>query len=231
MRNTTINREIIRRIANGLGELNNEVMYVGGAVVSLYINDPAAEDIRPTKDIDISVSVATLGELEALRQRLTSKGFIQSAEDSVICRFRFQGILLDVMNTIEIGWAPANRWFGPGYAARVQVEIDGSPIYLMPLPYFLASKFAAYRSRGGQDPRTSQDMEDIVYILDNQMDIITEIRESPQDVKPFLIGELQNLIDDPLYQEAVQAHLFFESRAIRYQRIQESIRSILDDFM
>lgn len=98
VKNTIINREVIRRIAVGLGELYKEVVYVGGAVVSLYINDPAADDIRPTKDIDISISLSTAGELETLRQKLIDTGFIQSAEDKVNCRFRFQDILLDVMN-------------------------------------------------------------------------------------------------------------------------------------
>lgn len=60
MKNTAINIGIIRKIAKALGELNDRVVYVGGAVVSLYINDPAAEDIRPTKDIDISLEILTL---------------------------------------------------------------------------------------------------------------------------------------------------------------------------
>lgn len=227
MKNTIINREVIRPIAEGLGELNNEVVYVGGAVVSLYINDPAADDVRPTKDIDISVSLATAGELETFRHKLVDRGFIQSAEDKVICRFRFQDILLDVMNTKEIGWAPANPWFGPGYNSRHLLNLGGFSIHIMPLPYFLASKFAAFQSRGAIDPRTSQDFEDIVYILDNQTDIITALRDSPEDVKPFLNGQLIKMTEDPIYQEAVQAHLYFESRSIRYQRIQESIRLIL----
>jgi hypothetical protein len=54
MKNTTINLGIIKTIATALGELNEKVIYVGGAVVSLYINDPAADDVRPTKDVDIS---------------------------------------------------------------------------------------------------------------------------------------------------------------------------------
>lgn len=111
MKNTTINKQIIQRIANALGELNNEVIFVGGATVSLYINDEAAEDVRPTKDIDISVSVATINELEDIREKLTSKGFVQSAELDVICRFKFDDILVDVMNTNPISWAPANHWF------------------------------------------------------------------------------------------------------------------------
>jgi hypothetical protein len=48
MRNTQINNIIIERVANALGELNEKVIYVGGATVSLYINDPAADDVRPT---------------------------------------------------------------------------------------------------------------------------------------------------------------------------------------
>ena len=42
-----------RLLEEALGELNNKVVYVGGAVVSLYVNDPAAEEPRPTKDIDL----------------------------------------------------------------------------------------------------------------------------------------------------------------------------------
>ena len=87
MKNTLINREATKKIAIALGELNEYVVYVGGAVVSLYIDDPSAEDVRPTKDIDISLEIATLGELEALRKKLIEKGFFQSHEDDVICRF------------------------------------------------------------------------------------------------------------------------------------------------
>ena len=87
IKNSIINRGVIKKIATALGEINEQVVYVGGAVVSLYIDDPAADDVRPTKDIDISMSLVTLSELETMRKRLTAKGFIQTAEDNVICRF------------------------------------------------------------------------------------------------------------------------------------------------
>lgn len=88
LKNTQINRIATRTIAKGLGELNNRVVYVGGAVVSFYIDDPSADDVRPTKDIDISLEIAGLGALEKLRQELSQKGFHQSIEDTVMCRFR-----------------------------------------------------------------------------------------------------------------------------------------------
>ncbi len=62
LKNTQINREVTKQIAHALGEMNERVVYVGGAVVSLYIDDPSADDVRPTKDIDISMKIASLSE-------------------------------------------------------------------------------------------------------------------------------------------------------------------------
>lgn len=67
--------------------LDNEVVFVGGAMVAMYIDDPAAEDIGPTKDLDLTFKITTAGELEALREALIQKGFLQTHEDNVICRF------------------------------------------------------------------------------------------------------------------------------------------------
>ena len=125
MKNTLINREATKKIALALGELNEYVVYVGGAVVSLYINDPSAEDVRPTKDIDISLEIATLGELEALRKKLIEKGFFQSHEDDVICRFHYSDIKVDVMATKTIGWAPGNPWFQAGFNKSQSINLDG----------------------------------------------------------------------------------------------------------
>lgn len=59
MKNTIINRKAAKRVAVALGELNEKVVFVGGAMISLYINDPAAEDVRPTKDIDITFKIVS----------------------------------------------------------------------------------------------------------------------------------------------------------------------------
>ena len=44
LKNTTLNRKATIKVAKALGELNRKVVFVGGAMVSLYIDDPAAED-------------------------------------------------------------------------------------------------------------------------------------------------------------------------------------------
>lgn len=48
LKNTQVNRLATKKVATALGEFNEQVVYVGGAVVSLYIDDPAAEDVRST---------------------------------------------------------------------------------------------------------------------------------------------------------------------------------------
>ena len=45
----TRNVEMLEIVAEGLGELLDEVVFVGGATVTLYVTDPAAPEARPTK--------------------------------------------------------------------------------------------------------------------------------------------------------------------------------------
>ena len=63
LKNQTINIKVVEKVAISLEELNNDVIYVGGAVVSLYITDEGAEQPIPTKDIDISVQISTYAPL------------------------------------------------------------------------------------------------------------------------------------------------------------------------
>lgn len=228
LKNNTINLEVIRKIAVALGAMNEQVVYVGGATVSLYINDPAADDVRPTKDLDISLAIASLGELEVIRKQLIRKGFKQLPEDDIICRFRYEDIKVDVMSTKAVGWAPANPWFASGFAQKEIIEIEDQKIQILPLPYFLASKFSAFNDRGAIDPRTSHDLEDIVYVLDNRMDIVEKLAKVPDDVRSYLADQLQRILDNRVMQEAILGNLFYETREERYQRIIKCIKQIVN---
>ncbi len=227
MKNTIINRKIIERVAQALGKLNDEVIFVGGTTISLYINDPAADDVRPTKDIDISIKIVSIPHLEEIREKLIAKGFKQAADLDVICRFRLDDILVDVMGTEPIGWAPANPWFASGFEHMEQVQIGESTINIMPLPYFLASKFVAHAERGGNDPRMSHDFEDIIYILDNRTDWHEIVTNANNDVKGYLLEQFQNILDSNRMQEAILGNLFYETQEVRYKRIMEKLGMVL----
>ncbi|MFM8433602.1 MAG: nucleotidyl transferase AbiEii/AbiGii toxin family protein [Bacteroidota bacterium] len=227
MKNTQINLKVIGKIAKALGELNDRVVYVGGAIVSVYINDPAAEDIRPTKDIDITLEILTLAELENLRILLNEKGFSQTSDANVMCRFMYDDITVDVMSTKAVGWAPADQWFAPGFKEVEKLKVEAQQIRILPLAYFLATKFSAFHDRGAKEPRASKDFEDITYILDNRIDLVEQIINSPQDVRKYLQLEFESILNDRVLQEAVIANLFYETQVERYKIIADKLLAIV----
>lgn len=229
MKNSIINRAVTRKIANALGELNDRVIYVGGAIVSLYINDPTADDVRPTKDIDISLEIASLGELEKLRISLNKKGFKQSHEDEVMCRFRYEDIKVDVMATEAIGWAPGNPWFAAGFSKRIDYKMDDLIIKILPLPYFLATKYSAFNSRGRKDPRTSPDFEDIVYLLNYTTTLKDQVLKSDNKVKSYLKGSFLEIIKSNTLQEAVIGNLYYAELPTRFPKIMNELQAIAAD--
>lgn len=226
MRNFQIHTQTIEKIAKALGELNKNVAFVGGSVVGIYANDLAADDVRPTKDIDITLQIASLSKLEILREELTNKGFKQQIGEEVICRFVYDDTLVDVMATQAIGWAPANQWFAPGFKHLISVEIGDMTIKLLSLPYFLATKFDAHADRGGSDPRTSKDFEDITYLLDYVSDLEEQIAVAPEDVKTYLIGQFKAILADYAKQEAILAQLPYSIQMERFAIIMDKLRSI-----
>lgn len=228
LKNTLINKEATIKVALALGDLNDQVVYVGGAMVSLYVNDPAAADIRPTKDIDLTFQIATYTKLEQLRESLNERGFYQSAEDEVICRFRYQGLKIDVMSTESVGWAPSNPWFKKGFKAAITVNLDDIAIKVLPLPYFVATKMAAFFDRGIKDVYGSHDLEDIVYLFNYTSDIDIQILASNKDVKHYLAEKLSVFTENRNVISAIRGCLYYEQVDERMEIIIERFQNIID---
>lgn len=109
-----------------------------------YPRLPTVADIRPTKDLDLTFQLASFAELEGLREQLIEKGFTQSEEDIVNCRFRYEDLKVDVMSTQSVGWAPSNPWFAKGFEKAMTKTLAKVVIKVLPLPYFVATKMEAF---------------------------------------------------------------------------------------
>ena len=218
--------EAIKRIARALGVLNDQIVYVGGAVAGLYADDPGAQEVRPTKDVDIVLEIASSLELEAFRQQLEERSIYFAKDSNIMCRFTYHNILLDVMATKEIDWAPTNPWFKAGFDYSEIYRLDEVTIKIMPVAYYLASKFTAFKERG-KDPRTSPDFEDIVYVLDNRTTLIQDILKSENDVQMFLIAEFKTISNNTFFQEAVLAHLEPATQTRRYELLERKLDAII----
>jgi hypothetical protein len=60
------NRELLLKCARALEDLREDLVFVGGCTTGLLITDPAAADIRSTRDVDVIAEVGSRGEYYAL---------------------------------------------------------------------------------------------------------------------------------------------------------------------
>jgi hypothetical protein len=222
-----ITLESIEKVAKALGELNKEVVFVGGAVVSLYVNDALADEFRPTKDVDITFRIVSFAKLERLRGELVSKGFKQNIFEDVICRFQLDDILVDVMSTHAIAWAPANRWFDEGFNHLCQIKVGKQIVNLLSLPYFLATKFDAHADRGGLDARMSKDFEDIIYLLNHVSNLENYISDAPKNVRDYIISECKDILKNDVKQEAILANMPYNFQMERYESIIKKLKNVV----
>lgn len=205
------NRERLKTVAQALGELKDEVVFLGGAVVGLYATDPAAPDPRPTMDVDCIIEVQTRASYYQLEESLRAKGFVNDQrEGAPLCRWIVRGITVDVMPTDPEILGFSNEWYIDGFHHTQTVSLnDGVAINLLEAPYFVATKLAAMKSRGTVDLRTSEDFEDIVYILRNRGSLVSEIQGAAADVREYLATSFAELLVLPVIDEAISSVLDF----------------------
>lgn len=78
-------------------------------------------------------------------------------------------------------------------------------INILSAPCYLATKFEAFKHRGS-DYRTSHDIEDIIYLIDNRTTIVEEVKKSDPRIHSFLKEEIQIIINQGLLTEVLSAH-------------------------
>lgn len=190
-----------------LGDLADQCVFVGGAATGLLLTDPAIPNVRPTLDIDVIVELATTGEFYRLQDALRAKGFSEDMESGVICRWRHDPIVLDVMPTRSDILGFANRWYPNAVKFAHECTIDGVRLRFVSPAYFLATKLEAFDGRGGGDYMASRDMEDVVAVLDGRLEIVGDVAEADSDVQSYLAGQFKELLGDDDFLDALPGHL------------------------
>lgn len=226
MENRTINIAVVEEVAEALKDLKKEVVFVGGAVVSLYADDPAATEIRPTADVDMTLNIVNLNTWNDIQTKLASLGFYPDPFGHAICSYKFKNIPVDIMASEDGPLGPANRWYKIGFKNLRTVNAKQQQIQILTAPCYLATKFEAFNNRGF-DYRTSHDFEDIIYILDNRQSIVSEIQKDQVEIKHFIQRELRILISNSNYDEILSAHIHPLVVETRQKIVDAKIRDIL----
>ena len=211
----------IKVLAEAFSKLKNKVVFVGGAVVELYCDDIARGEVRPTDDVDVVVELVNLGSYAMLEEDLRVIGFNPDMFSSVMCRYKYHDIVIDIMPTDEHILGFTNIWYKDGLQNSISYDLeDNLKIQIFRLPYFLGSKFEALKSeRHGKDYRYNSDFEDIIYIFDNRKNIKNELMESENEVKIYLQKSISELLKRPYIEEEISSNLEYSSSNQRKNRI------------
>ena len=227
-----INIVRIKAVYNGLQDLRDEVVFVGGAVVSLYM-ERAFEEIRETDDVDIVVGIYSKVKFAVLEEKLRSIGFMHDRSGDFIGRFIYEETTVDVMPIDEKILGFSNRWYEEGFQNSIPYKLDErTTVRIFSAPYFLASKLEAFNNRGKNavgeyDGRQSSDFEDIVSVLVNRRSIWQEITTATGDLKVYLIQELDRWYNNPYFEEWIDAQTSFYS-PVAYYLVLPEIQKLLN---
>jgi hypothetical protein len=208
--------------------MKDEMIFVGGSVAELYADNPAASEIRPTKDVDCIIEIHSRLQFAEMEEKLRALGFRNdTSEDAPICRWIYQEIKVDIMPTDPKILGFSNQWYEDGNNVKISKTLpDGSSVSVFPSAYYLAAKLDAHNSRGGNDLRQSHDFEDIIYILDNCTSLPENILSSRLNLKEYLKSEFSKLLTNPRLNEGIESALPYGSSQENTEIIMKLFHSI-----
>jgi hypothetical protein len=193
------NLPYLRRVAVALGDLREQVVFVGGAAAGLLVTDPLAESVRATRDVDAVVNTSR-AQFHRIEAQVAECGFVRDASSDVICRWvhKESGVLFDLMPVQPEVLGFTNRWYP--YAVQTAVPVDlgeGVTIRLASAVAFVATKLEAFASRGGGDFLSSHDLEDVLNIVDGREELVEEMTAAPAELEQAVGAAFAQLLADP----------------------------------
>ena len=160
-------------------------------------------------------------------------GFENDIESNILCRYKVQGIIVDVMPTGENVLGFSNKWYPEGFKKAIKYDVDQDTfVKIFDVNYFIASKLEAFNNRGNNDGRTSSDFEDIIYVLENRKLIWDDLENTEMSLNNYLKSEFKKHMQHPFFEEWVDAHAGYSNPPATYfilERLNEFIKSHKND--
>jgi hypothetical protein len=196
MRADDPNLPYLRRIAEALGELREQVVFIGGAVAGLLVTDPLVNGVRATRDVDAVVN-ANRSNFHRLEQAVAQRGFARDLHSDVICRWvhKDSGVLFDLMPVQPEVLGFSNRWYPYAFDTAEPVELaPGLTIRLVNAVAFVATKLEAFADRGGGDFLSSHDIEDVLNVVDGREGLVDELMAAPVELQQSVAAAFRRLV-------------------------------------
>jgi predicted nucleotidyltransferase len=202
----------VELVARALGTLCDELVFVGGCAAGMLSTSVQAPPPRATFDVDLVAEAAALVDYHALAARFAERGFSRdTSPDAPICRWRVGEVEVDLMPTDERVLGFSNRWYPTAIATALPLMLpSGTRIRLIAAPAFLATKFEAFATRGGNDIMASHDFEDIINVLDGRPGIEAEIARSDAALAHYLATRFRDVLNHPDFENTLPGLVVYD---------------------
>ncbi len=201
--------DLLERGVAGLGPLTDDVVFVGGATLVLWITDPGAPPPRPTLDVDVIVEITSRRGLRAFDAALRGRGFREDIHSGVIGRWRLgDDLVLDAIPADASLLGFENRWQRVALPHALRRELpNGAALRAVSPPFLLATKLEAFSGRGRGDLMGSRDVADVLSLVDGRAELTAEFAAAPADVRRFVAANLQAFLEQPRFLDVVYGSL------------------------
>lgn len=208
------NMALLVAIAQAMGPLCEQVVFVGGCATGLLVDDAGLMDVRPTEDVDAIVEVASLAGYHHLADQLMQRGFKQTmADNTPPFRWYWNRMQLDLVPLDEKVLGFANPWYRVGFEAALVVEVgQGLKLRHLSAPHFLATKFEAFKDRGQNDVYLSHDLEDIMTVIEGRSAVAPEVSAAHTGVRKHIGHSVAALLEMPAFHNALPGLLSVPER-------------------
>lgn len=214
--------ELIAHAAYTLGEMRNEVVFLGGAVVGLLITERGGVSLRATKDVDVVMEIGARMDWYRIDERLRKLGFVNDMNGPV-CRYLHGMLVVDVMPTDPGVLGFANRWHPLAVRTAEPVTLpDGLDIKLITAPCFLATKMEAFDDAGREghgDIFASRDFGDVIRVIDGRPSIAEEVLAAPDELRHYLRERFVLVLAESYLEEAIAEHVDPDRESVVIERI------------
>jgi len=211
-------------VVKELGPLVDDLCLVGGCATGLLITDPGSSPVRVTLDVDLMVEAVNYAAYEAFSQRLRERGLAPESGDP-IPRWRKGGLVIDIMPLEESVLGFSNRWYASAFRTRQRVDLpDGSKLYCIDGPHFLATKLEAFEGRGVGDFVMSHDLEDLVRVVDGRPSLVGEAAIADTQLRDHIAQGIRALLEDSYFMQAIPG--YFEPGYDRFGILRKRLQSL-----
>lgn len=128
--------------------------------------------------------------------------------EATVCRWRVDGVAVDLMPTQEEILGFTNQWYRMGVSTAQTLTLpSGVPIRVLRAPEFIATKLEAFYGRGGGDYLFSHDMGDIISVVDGRASLLDECFDSLAPLREYLAAQFKTLLSERRFTDALPGHL------------------------